>query len=289
MQALLVLLLRFLFTEKYNKTRMQRIRRGRKEGNMSLKMKELPLSERPYEKAQMYGIGKLSDSELLAVIIKCGTREDTSIGLAHKILNLNTMEEQGDLSFLQNVSIEELTQIKGIGTVKAIQILAACELAKRMSKPIHSTKIVIKETKDVSNLLMNELRYEKREIVKLLILNAKNILVKNINITHGGASFASIEPHVILAEPVKMNAPKIVLVHNHPSGDSKPSSADFRVTQRIRESADVMGIELKDHIIIANRGCTSILGIMRAQLRKKLEKERRKEEKRKEKEQKDKE
>ncbi len=260
---------------------MQIINRGRKEGNMSLKMKELPFLERPYEKAQMYGIGKLSDSELLAIIIKCGTKEDTSVDLARKILNLNRTEEQGNLTFLQNVSIEELTKIKGIGTVKAIQIIAACELAKRMSKPIHGAKIVIKETKDVSNLLMNELRYEKREIVKLLILNAKNILVKNINITHGGASFASLEPHVVLAEPVKMNAPKIVLVHNHPSGDSSPSEGDFSVTQRIKDSADVMGIELIDHIVIASRGCSSILGIMRAQEEKKREKERQKAQKRK--------
>lgn len=254
---------------------------GRKEGNMSLKMKELPALERPYEKAQMYGIEKLSDSELLAIIIKCGTKEETSVGLAHKILNLNCTEEQGNLSFLQNVSIEELTKIKGIGTVKAIQIIAACELAKRMSKPIHGAKIVIKDTKDVSNLLMNELRYERREIVKLLILNAKNILIKNINITHGGTSFASLEPHAVLAEPVKMNAPKIVLVHNHPSGDPTPSGEDFQVTDRIQESASVMGIELIDHIVIANRGCSSILGIKRAQEEKKRQKERKKEEKRK--------
>lgn len=159
---------------------------------MSLKMKELPISERPYEKAQMYGIEKLSDSELLAIIIKCGTKENTSVDLARKILNLNNTEEQGNLSFLQNVSIEELTKIKGIGSIKAIQILSACELAKRMSRPIHSAKIVIKETKDVSNLLMNELRYEKREIVKLLILNAKNILIKQINITQGRSKFCRL-------------------------------------------------------------------------------------------------
>ena len=150
---------------------------------MSLKMKELPESERPYEKAQMYGIEMLSDSELLAIIIKCGTKEDTSVGLAQKILALSKTEEQKDLRFLQQVSMEELMKIKGIGKVKAIQIMATCELAKRMSKPIHSLKIVIKNTKDVADLLMDELRYEKREVVKLLILNSKNVLLKNMNIT----------------------------------------------------------------------------------------------------------
>lgn len=150
---------------------------------MSLKMKELPESERPYEKAQMYGTQKLSNSELLAIIIKCGTKDDTSVGLAQKILNLQNTNGAKDLRFLQDISIEELMKIKGIGKVKAIQILATCELAKRMSKPIHSLKTVIKNTKDVADLLMDELKYEKREVVKLLILNSKNVVLKNINIT----------------------------------------------------------------------------------------------------------
>lgn len=150
---------------------------------MSLKMKELPVSERPYEKIEMYGTEKLSDSELLAIIIKCGTKEDTSVGLAQKILNLCKTNEEKNLRFLQEVSMEELMKIKGIGKVKAIQIMATCELAKRMSKPIHSLKIVIKSTKDVADLLMDELKYEKREILKLLILNSKNIVLKNVNIS----------------------------------------------------------------------------------------------------------
>ncbi|MBO5479098.1 MAG: DNA repair protein RadC [Clostridia bacterium] len=225
---------------------------------MSLKMKELPESERPYEKAQMYGTQMLSDSELLAIIIKCGTKEDTSVGLAQKILNLQTTNQKKDLRFLQDISMEELMKIKGIGKVKAIQIMATCELAKRMSKPINSLKIVIKNTKDVADLLMDELKYEKREIVKLLILNSKNVVLKNINITYGGTSFASIEPQAVLTEPIKMNAPKIILVHNHPSGDPTPSEADYRITDRIYECADVMGITLLDHVIIGDNCFESI-------------------------------
>lgn len=225
---------------------------------MSLKMKELPESERPYEKAQMYGTQMLSDSELLAIIIKCGTKEDTSVGLAQKILNLQTTNQKKDLRFLQDISMEELMKIKGIGKVKAIQIMATCELAKRMSKPINSLKIVIKNTKDVADLLMDELKYEKREIVKLLILNSKNVVLKNMNITFGGTSFASIEPQAVLAEPIKMNAPKIILVHNHPSGDPTPSDGDFRITDRIYECADVMGITLVDHVIIGDNCFESI-------------------------------
>lgn len=135
--------------------------------------------------------GMLSDSELLAIIIKCGTKEDTSVGLAQKILAIRKTNEQKDLRFLQDMSIEELTKIKGIGKVKAIQIMATCELAKRMSKPVHSLKIVIKDTKDVADLLMDELKYEKREIAKLLILNSKNVLLKNINISLRWRKFCS--------------------------------------------------------------------------------------------------
>ena len=119
------------------------------------------------------------------------------------------------------VSIEELISIKGIGKVKAIQIKAACEIAKRIAKPIDITKIKIKNTKDVANLVMSELRYEKREIAKVIILNNKNIVLRIANISLGGANFACIEPKDILAEAIKMQSPKIILVHNHPSRRSK--------------------------------------------------------------------
>lgn len=143
-----------------------------------LSIKQLPISERPYEKLEMYGEKTLSNSELLAIILKTGTKEQTAVGLAQSILALNGKE---DLRGLQEISIKELQQIKGVGKVKAIQIKALCELAKRMSRPVN-TNIVIKEPKDVANLLINELRYEKKEIVKILILNTKNVVQKIVDI-----------------------------------------------------------------------------------------------------------
>lgn len=225
---------------------------------MSIKVKELPESERPYEKLEMYGAEKLSNSELLAIIIKCGTKEETSISLAQKVLNLKGKQDQKDLRFLQDVSIEEFTKIKGIGKVKAIQLLATCELAKRMSKPINSLKIVIKNTKDIANLFMDELKYEKREVAKLVILNSKNVVLKIIDIALGGGNFATLEPKVILQEPIKMGAQRIILVHNHPSGDPTPSKGDFQVTDRIYECADIMGITLLDHVIIGDNKFKSV-------------------------------
>ena len=141
---------------------------------MSIKLNDLPISERPYEKLEMYGEKSLSNSELLAIIIKTGTKEETAVSLAQKILNLNTENKSNSLRFLEQTTIEELTKIKGIGRVKAIELKAVCEIAKRMARPINTKKIVIKEPRDVANLLMEELRYEKREILKVIMLNTKN-------------------------------------------------------------------------------------------------------------------
>ena len=225
---------------------------------MQLKMKELPTLERPYEKLEIYGAEMLSNAELLAIIIKTGNKKETAVALAQKILNLDKNYNKNDLRFLQDISIEELIAIKGIGKVKAIQIKAVSEIAKRITKPI-TNKIKISNTKDVAELVMSELRYEKREIAKVIILNNKNIVLRIVNISLGGSNFACIEPKDVLAEAIKMQAPKIILIHNHPSGDPRPSKGDYKVTDRIYECADLMGIELLDHVVIGDGTYESVL------------------------------
>ncbi len=225
---------------------------------MRLKMKELPISERPYEKLEIYGAEMLSNAELLAIIIKTGNKKETAVTLAQKILNLDKSYNKNNLRFLQDISIEELTEINGIGKVKAIQIKAVSEIAKRITKPT-TNKIKISSTKDVAELVMSELRYEKREIAKVIILNNKNIVLRIANISLGGSNFACIEPKDVLAEAIKMQAPKIILIHNHPSGDPTPSKGDYRVTDRIYESASLMGIELLDHVVIGDGIYESVL------------------------------
>ena len=228
---------------------------------MKIKMKEMPISERPYEKLKMYGAERLTNSELLAIIIKNGTKEYTALDLANNILKLNDNDVKEDLSFLQDISISEFMKIKGIGEVKAIQLLAVCELVKRINKPINKEEIKIKDAKDVAKLLMIEMRYEKREVVKLILLNNKNIVLKIKDISYGGTNFAMIEPREVLSEAVKLQAPKIILVHNHPSGDVVPSKSDYNITDRIYEAAEIIGIKLLDHIIIGNNRYESILGL----------------------------
>ena len=224
-----------------------------------MKIKDLPEVERPYEKLELYGEKTLSNAELLAIIIKNGTKEKTSIEMANEILNLNKNQDKGDLNFLRQISIVELTNLKGIGRVKAIQIKAICELATRMNKPSNYKKIIIKGPKDVANLLMSDLRFEKREIAKVIILNNKNVVLKIIDVAIGSGNFSNLNIRYILSETVKMNAPRIILVHNHPSGDSTPSRADITVTEKLKESAELLNVELLDHIVIGNMQYKSIM------------------------------
>lgn len=224
-----------------------------------MKIKELPLTERPYEKLEIYGAESLSNAELLAIIIKTGTKEQSAVSIAQNILKLNEQAEQENLRFLQEMALEEFMKIKGIGKVKAIQLKAVCELTKRIARPINQKRPIIKTPKDVADMLIPELRYEKQEKVKVLILNSKNIVLKTYDVSLGGSNFAYIEPKDVLAEAIKMQAPKIILIHNHPSGDAKPSKGDYKVTDRIYEAAQLMGIQLLDHIIIGDGSYQSLL------------------------------
>lgn len=242
---------------KSNKNKGQNINKERVD-ILSIKMKELPISERPYEKLELYGEKSLSNAELLAIIIKSGTKEETSVELAQKILNLNDTNNLDSLNFLRELTIEELIKIKGIGKVKALQLKALCELTTRMNTPTNYKKFQIKEPNDVAKLLMNDLRFLKQEKVKVIILNNKNIVLKIQDISLGGANFANISIKDVLNEPVKMQAPKIILVHNHPSGDSTPSKQDINITDLLYDASDLMGIELLDHIVIGNMEYTSI-------------------------------
>lgn len=221
-------------------------------------IKELPQSERPYEKLELYGESSLSNAELLAIIIKTGTKEYTSVDIARKILNLNEMYDQESLTFLRDLSIEELTKIKGMGRIKAIQLKATCELANRINKPSNYRKTQIKEPSDIVKILMNEMQYEKREIAKIILLDNKNNILKIKDIAVGGDNFVNIGMKDILSEAVKISAPKIILVHNHPSGNPTPSRQDIEVTNKLENASKLLGIQLLDHIVIGKGEYISI-------------------------------
>ena len=220
-----------------------------------LTLKQLPNAERPYEKLEMYGEKSLSNSELLAIILKTGTKNQTAVALAQQVLALI---ENRNIRALHEISIKELQKINGIGKVKAIQIKAICELAKRMSRP-QDLKTQIKSSEDAANLLMEELKYEKNEIVKILILNTKNIVQKIVDISIGNTSSAPIERKRIFEEILKNGMSTFILVHNHPSGDVTPSMNDIKTTKEIKMGAELLGLKLLDHIIIGDGKYKSIL------------------------------
>ena len=225
---------------------------------MSLKIKELPETERPYEKLELYGEKSLSNAELLAIIIKSGTKEETSVQIAQRILNLNYDPQMGDLNFLKDLSLQEFMQIKGIGRVKAIQLKAICELSIRMSKPSNYKKIQIRSTENIANYVMEELKFQKREYVKLFLLNTKNEILKNIDVAIGGTNFANVSIKEIIGEALKIKAPKMILVHNHPTGDPTPSEMDIKFTDKLYNAARMFDIELLDHIVIGNMDFRSV-------------------------------
>ena len=222
---------------------------------MSLKIKELPEIERPYEKLELYGEKSLSNAELLAIIIKSGTKDETSVQIAQRILSLNQDPQMGELNFLRGITLEQLKKIKG------------------MSKISNYRKIRIKSTEQLASLVMQDLRYEKQEIVKLFLLNNKNEILKNIDISKGTSDFANISIKSIIAEAIKIEAPKMILVHNHPSGDATPSDADIKTTDKLYNAAEMFGITLLDHIVIGNMCFKSVFVEVKrraAEMRKKL-------------------
>lgn len=219
-----------------------------------LTMKNLPISERPYEKLISSGADTLTNCELLAIIIKSGTRQITAIELAQRLL----IECDNDINKISKLEIQQLKKIKGIGLVKAVQIKATMELAKRIAKPNINNKIKIKSPKDVFELLRYECINETKEKIFVISLNVKLDVIKITKLASGGQTQVSINMKEVFLEPIKLEADSIILVHNHPSGDSTPSESDIEITNRIKKCSDLMGIQFLDHIVIGDGNYTSI-------------------------------
>ena len=224
---------------------------------MPIKMKELPEAERPYEKLEQYGAKALTNAELIAIIIKTGTKEHTAVGLAQQILKLNNTKEE-NLKFLMDLTVEEFMKIKGIGKVKAIQLKAVCELATRINTISNYKEKQIKRPQDIAEILIEEMRFEKQEILKIAMLNNKNKLLKIKDIAKGGGNFVTATMKSILNEAVKIEAAKIILIHNHPAGDPTPSNQDIEFTKNVEQASKLLGIQLLDHIVIGNGNYVSI-------------------------------
>lgn len=220
---------------------------------VKLKISEIQKEERPREKLQSYGPDALSESELLAIIISTGTREHSAIALGEKIVS-----KAKSVRGLADLTVEDLTSIKGIGEAKATKIYAALELSKRISKARASSEFKIDSPESIANIYMEELRYLKKEVVKLLLLDTKGKIVGDVFVSTGSLTASIVHPREVFKEAIVRSANKIIIIHNHPSGDPSPSEQDVDITKRLQEAGDIMGVELLDHIIIGDGEFTSL-------------------------------
>ena len=216
--------------------------------NRHFTVKELPESEKPYEKCLHYGAEYLSDAELLAVIIRTGTSGKQSIEVAQEILNRN----EKNLLNLYHMSLKDFKEIPGIGTVKAVQMKCLAEITKRMTKAVRLRSVALNSAESVASYYMEELRHENREKLMLCMFDSQCVLLGEELISIGTINSSLVSPREIFLRALSNQAVYIILLHNHPSGIPLPSTQDKQITRRIQESGEMIGIPLSDHIIIGD-------------------------------------
>ena len=213
-------------------------------------IKQWAKDDRPREKLLRKTSAALSDSELLAILIGHGTRDKSAVDLAREVLELG----KNNLNELGKLSIKELLKIKGIGEVKALILLAALELGRRRHSSLLAEKVIIKQSSDIAGYLQSALKDLSHEVFGVLFLNQANRVNHFEIISQGGITGTVADPRIILRKALEEEAVNIILCHNHPSGNLKPSRADEELTQKIKEAARYLDIKVLDHIIVSDQG-----------------------------------
>ncbi len=216
-------------------------------------IRDVNMADRPRERLLRQGAMSLSNQELLAILLRTGTKEESVLALANRVLS--TFER---LHHLKHATIEEMIAIKGIGEVKAIQILAAIELGRRLSQKQNDDKFTVRSPQDAAAYLMPDMTSLSQEHFVALFLNVKNQIMHKQTIFIGSLNASIVHPREIFREAVKRSAASIICAHNHPSGIPTPSPEDIEVTKRIQEAGYIIGIELLDHIIIGDHQFISL-------------------------------
>ncbi|TWT26263.1 DNA repair protein RadC [Planomicrobium sp. CPCC 101110] len=219
----------------------------------SLMIRDVHAADRPRERLLNQGASSLSNQELIAILLRTGTKEESVLFLANRVLT--TFEH---IQQLKDATIEEMTSIKGIGQAKAVQLLAAVELGRRLSSKQTDMKYTIRSPKDAASYLMADMTSLKQEHFVVLFLNIKNQVVHRQTIFVGSLNASIVHPREIFREAVRRASASIVCAHNHPSGNPAPSPEDIDVTKRLMEAGSIIGIELLDHIIIGDHQFTSL-------------------------------
>ena len=213
--------------------------------------KELPEEIRPYERCLKAGPQALNDAELLAVLLRTGSRGENSLELASRLLSL------GSLADLGAMTVQELCAVRGVGRVKALQLQCAAEFGKRMGRGMLSTAS-LDTPEEIAGIYLPWLSEEKTESVILLLLNQKNRLIRELTISRGTINQSLLSPREVFLEALRYQAVKLVLLHNHPSGDPTPSEEDIIITDRIMQAGCLLMIPLIDHLIIGRGSFVSL-------------------------------
>ncbi|MFI3212126.1 MAG: DNA repair protein RadC [Eubacteriales bacterium] len=217
----------------------------------------------PYEKFLSDGPQSLTNAELLAIIIRTGTKENTPVMLGEKILELSNGKQKGLLG-LHHVSIQDLMSIQGIGEVKAVKIKCVTEFSRRIAKDTFLPTVKFDKPNTVAEYYMEEMRHHETEQVLLVMTDNKNQLIKELVISQGTVNQSMLSSREIFIHALRYRAVYILLIHNHPSGDPTPSKADIQITKQINEAATLLNIPLMDHIIIGDHQYRSMreLGLL---------------------------
>lgn len=219
-----------------------------------MKIKDLANHQKPRERMLNYGASHLSHAELLAILINTGRKGYSSLDIANELLKSIV-----NLKELKHLSINDLNKIKGVGLYKALTLKAAFELGERMHSGSVDDKIQINSPKDVADFMMGKMEHLTQEKFIALFLNSKNIIIKQKTIFMGTLNSAIVHPREIYSEAVKCASNAIIVLHNHPSGDTTTSLEDINTTDRLRECGDILGIQLLDHVIIGDHTYLSMV------------------------------
>ncbi|QEY19259.1 JAB domain-containing protein [Psychrobacillus sp. AK 1817] len=219
----------------------------------SLMIRDVHIADRPRERLIRQGAESLSNQELLAILLRTGTKQESVLHLANRVLGFFEQIQE-----LKNATMEEMMTVKGIGQAKAVQLLAAVELGKRLSQQKTNEKFTIRSPKDAATYLMPEMSSLTQEHFVTLFLNVKNQILHKQTIFIGSLNASIVHPREIFREAVKRSAASIICAHNHPSGNPSPSTEDIDVTKRLMEAGRLMGIELLDHVIIGDHQFISL-------------------------------
>ncbi|MBN2794892.1 MAG: DNA repair protein RadC [Clostridia bacterium] len=212
-------------------------------------IKALAPQERPREKLLAHGVASLSHAELLAIILRSGSHDESAIGLGQKVIQ----QLDHGLNSLSSVTVEELISLKGIGAAKACQILAAIELGKRVSQSEKPILGRIHSPSSVVSFFQKKLKHENKEMFIVVYLNTKHVITSYDVISIGSLNASIVHPREVFNKAIKKSAAGILLIHNHPSGYPDPSLEDKKITQRLKEAGELIGIQVVDHLIVCDQ------------------------------------